>query len=158
MSPKDYGLAPVKINNFVHGVVKCQHDCMVEKQKADSSLVKELSAMVLMYQSISPDIFRQLMVPRLHSWGGPWKWVYVRKEVKSVLTLLVDDLNNSLPPRFVENLRQGINDSNTLSAMILARAFNQKLIFKANHVESNFGYRFAYKVGTQNLSTAPLKL
>lgn len=141
MSPNNYGLIPVKINTFVHKVAKHRHEYLVKSQGINSSLTTELSDLVLKYGNTSPDVFKQLMVPRIHSWGGPWKWVYIREPIKPVLTSLISKLNRSLSPGFIGNFRQGVNASNVLSAMILTQGFNDKLVFKANHVASNFGYR-----------------
>ena len=143
MSAKDYGLAPVKVNAFVHGIAKHQQEVLVKGQKDSSSLVAELSALVLEAHKIPQVEFRRLMVPRLHTWGKPWRWLYIREEVRPVLTLLVDSLNQSLPERYLETLPQRVNASNLLSALILAKAIEDRLVFKAQHVESNNGYRIA---------------
>lgn len=143
MSAKDYGLAPVKVNAFVHGIAKHQQEVSSEGQKTSGSLVAELSALILEGQKIPQVEFRRLMVPRLHTWGKPWRWVYIREEVRPVLGLLVDSLNQSLPERYLQTLSQGVNASNLLSALILAKAVEDKLVFKAQHVESNNGYRIA---------------
>ena len=141
MSAKDYGLVPIKVNNFVHYVAKRQHDYLLETQEVDSSLITEMSTLILEYRTVSPEIFQQLMVPRIHCWGGPWKWLYIREHVRPVLNVLVENLNRSLPPRFIDNLSQGVNSSNVLSALILTKGLKQKLVFKVNHVVSNHGYR-----------------